>query len=160
MLVRRGEYTAEPLSGWDTLGFRGTCSSGFTLTAEGDAEQILPTPFADILAQTMHPYSHIVWGRCGRASRPTRSTGPGPSCAPRRARRRARRRCRPCAWPRSISVLQEMRHNVAGLTREYQRAARRATARGVQRLRLRHPHQQPQALQFAADRRHRRPGAC
>ncbi len=61
VLVRRGEYTAEPLSGWDTLGFRGTCSSGFTVTAHGRAEQILPVPFADILAQTMHPYSHVVW---------------------------------------------------------------------------------------------------
>ena len=61
VMVRRGEYTAEPLSNWDTLGFRGTCSSGFTVTAHGKADQILPTPFADILAQTMHPVSHIVW---------------------------------------------------------------------------------------------------
>ena len=35
VLVRRGEFTAAPLSGWDTLGFRGTCSSGFTLSARG-----------------------------------------------------------------------------------------------------------------------------
>ena len=31
--MRRGDYQAEPLSTWDTLGFRGTCSSGFTVTA-------------------------------------------------------------------------------------------------------------------------------
>ena len=62
VLVRRGEYTAVPLSNWDTMGFRGTCSSGFTLAARGHSNQIIPEPFADILSQTMHPYSHIVWG--------------------------------------------------------------------------------------------------
>lgn len=53
--------TLEPLSGWDTLGFRGTCSNGFELTAEGDVEQILPVPFDEVLSRTMHPFSHIVW---------------------------------------------------------------------------------------------------
>ncbi len=62
VLARKDSYTLEPISGWDTLGFRGTCSSGFVLTASGSAEQVLPTPFAEILSQTMHPYSHIVWG--------------------------------------------------------------------------------------------------
>ncbi|MEJ2392817.1 MAG: acyl-CoA/acyl-ACP dehydrogenase [Gammaproteobacteria bacterium] len=62
VLVKKGEYTLEPISGWDTLGFRGTCSSGFVLSSSGSPEQILPTPFSDILSQTMHPYSHIVWG--------------------------------------------------------------------------------------------------
>jgi acyl-CoA dehydrogenase len=51
----------EPLSGWDTLGFRGTCSNGFELKAEGNVEQILPTPFDEVLSRTMHPFSHIVW---------------------------------------------------------------------------------------------------
>jgi acyl-CoA dehydrogenase len=46
---------------WDTLGFRGTCSLGFDLTADGDAEHVLPVPYADISAQTMLPVSHIVW---------------------------------------------------------------------------------------------------
>lgn len=62
VLVKKGEYNLEPLSGWDTLGFRGTCSSGFVLTSSGSAEQILPEPFSDILSQTMHPYAHITWG--------------------------------------------------------------------------------------------------
>jgi len=61
VLARKGGFGLEPISGWDTLGFRGTCSSGFILTAEGPAEQLLPAPFADILGRTMHPYSHIVW---------------------------------------------------------------------------------------------------
>ena len=62
VLARKEDYQLEPISGWDTLGFRGTCSSGFVLTAKGSAAQIVPEPFANILSQTMHPYSHIVWG--------------------------------------------------------------------------------------------------
>jgi len=57
----RGTCQLELLSGWDTLGFRGTCSSGYVLTGSGPAEQIQPAPFADILAQTMHPHAHILW---------------------------------------------------------------------------------------------------
>lgn len=52
----------EPLSTWDTLGFRGTCSSGYTVKTSGSAEQILPEPFADVLAQSMHPTAHATWG--------------------------------------------------------------------------------------------------
>jgi acyl-CoA dehydrogenase len=62
VVVHRGETELEPLSGWDTLGFRGTCSLGFVLRGAGDAAQILPEPFADVLARTMHPFSHMVWG--------------------------------------------------------------------------------------------------
>lgn len=52
----------EPISTWDTLGFRGTCSSGFAIKCRGNVEQILPVPFADILAQSMHPSAHCTWG--------------------------------------------------------------------------------------------------
>ncbi len=62
VLARKEGYRLETVSGWDTLGFRGTCSSGFVLSASGSVEQVLPVPFAGILSQTMHPYSHIVWG--------------------------------------------------------------------------------------------------
>lgn len=61
VLVRRQDCTLQPLSDWDTLGFRGTCSLGFALHAKGSAEQILPVPYADIHAKTMHPFSHSVW---------------------------------------------------------------------------------------------------
>lgn len=61
VLVRKQDCVLKPISGWDTLGFRGTCSSGFTLTAEGLAAQILPVPYAEIHSKTMHPFSHIVW---------------------------------------------------------------------------------------------------
>lgn len=61
VLVRRGDYELTKLSGWDTLGFRGTCSEGFVLKSQGRAEQILPQPYADIHRRTMHPFSHVVW---------------------------------------------------------------------------------------------------
>jgi acyl-CoA dehydrogenase len=53
--------TLTPLSGWDTLGFRGTCSLGFTLEAAGDAALILDDPFGDISSQTMLPTAHLLW---------------------------------------------------------------------------------------------------
>jgi acyl-CoA dehydrogenase len=61
VLVRRADRTLERRGNWDTLGMRGTCSLGFLLQAEGDGAQILPAPFAEIAAQTMHPVSHILW---------------------------------------------------------------------------------------------------
>jgi acyl-CoA dehydrogenase len=126
VLVQRRDCTMEPLSGWDTLGFRGTCSSGFTLTAQGSAEQILPVPFADILSQTMHPFSHIVWS----------SLWSGIAAdAVNRAREfvRAEARKTPGETPPSAlrlaevdGVLQEMRHNIAAHTREYHELFTRA----------------------------------
>ena len=62
VLVRREDYTLKPLSNWDTLGFRGTCSLGFVLCSAGHVEQILPAPYASIHSTTMHPFAHIVWG--------------------------------------------------------------------------------------------------
>ncbi|WP_205474958.1 acyl-CoA dehydrogenase family protein [Nocardioides sp. SYSU D00038] len=53
--------TLTPLSGWDTLGFRGTCSLGFTLEATGPADLVCATPFGDISSATMLPTSHLLW---------------------------------------------------------------------------------------------------
>ncbi len=119
VLIRRGEYTTEPLSTWDTMGFRGTCSSGFTLTAQGTVEQILPTSFTEILSETMHPYSHIVWGALWSGIA---------ADAINRARSfvRVEARKTPGETPLSAirlaevdQLLQEMRHNVYSLAREY-----------------------------------------
>jgi acyl-CoA dehydrogenase len=55
------DYTLEPLSAWDTLGMRGTCSSGFTLKAKGEAAQILPVAYDKIHSQTMTPVAHLSW---------------------------------------------------------------------------------------------------
>jgi acyl-CoA dehydrogenase len=44
----REDYTLERLSGWETLGMRGTCSSGFRLVARGRPEQVLAARYSDI----------------------------------------------------------------------------------------------------------------
>ena len=61
VLCRAPGLTLEPTSGWDTLGFRGTCSLGFRLVAEGEAELVLDDAYGDISSQTMLPVSHILW---------------------------------------------------------------------------------------------------
>jgi acyl-CoA dehydrogenase len=61
VLCRRDATTLTETSGWDTLGFRGTCSLGFRLEATGPLDDVLADPFADIAARTMLPTSHIVW---------------------------------------------------------------------------------------------------
>jgi acyl-CoA dehydrogenase len=61
VLVRKGDYTLTQTSSWDTLGMRGTCSPGFKLEAAAPEEQIVPGSFADSSAQSMVPYSHILW---------------------------------------------------------------------------------------------------
>ena len=61
VLVRRQDFTLKTTTTWDTLGMRGTCSPGFRLESAGRQEQIVPGAFADSSAQTMVPYSHILW---------------------------------------------------------------------------------------------------
>ncbi len=119
VLARRGSFTMEPLSTWDTLGFRGTCSSGFTLTSEGPIDHIVPAPFAEILSQTMHPYSHVVWGSLW--------TGIAADAVHRaRSYVQAEARKTPGEVPISAVrlaetdlLLQEMRNNVRALAHEY-----------------------------------------
>ena len=93
---------------------------GFTLTAIGHTDQILPVSFSEILTQTMHPYSHIVWGALWSGIAMD---------AVNRARSFVRAEARKTPGETPISavrlaevdqVLQEMRHNVKSLTREYQ----------------------------------------
>jgi acyl-CoA dehydrogenase len=55
------DYTLERTQSWDTLGMRGTCSTGFILRAQGAADQILPEPYDRIHAQTMMPVAHLFW---------------------------------------------------------------------------------------------------
>lgn len=63
-------YQLEPILGWQTLGMRGTCSSGFQLKASGNADQVLPDSYALIQAHTMMPVAHLTWGAvwCGIAA--------------------------------------------------------------------------------------------
>ena len=62
LLLEKETCELKEICGWDTMGFRGTCSSGFSLSGSGAMEQVLPVPFATILAETMHPVAHLTWG--------------------------------------------------------------------------------------------------
>jgi acyl-CoA dehydrogenase len=55
------DYLLERTGGWDALGMRGTCSSGFNLLASGCVEQIVPEPYERIHPQSMVPVSHLTW---------------------------------------------------------------------------------------------------
>jgi acyl-CoA dehydrogenase len=61
VLFEKGNYTLAQTGTWDTLGMRGTCSPGAKFAGHGASAQILPGSFADSSAQTMVPYSHILW---------------------------------------------------------------------------------------------------
>ncbi len=61
VLVNQTDASLKATTTWDTMGMRGTCSPGFRLESSGPIEQILPGSFADSAAQTMVPYSHVLW---------------------------------------------------------------------------------------------------
>jgi acyl-CoA dehydrogenase len=61
VLTRKGEMMLEPAGTWDPLGMRGTCSPGYVVRAEFSPEQVLPTPFPRVSAESMVPVSHILW---------------------------------------------------------------------------------------------------
>lgn len=61
VLVRRQDCRLTQTGTWDAMGMRGTCSPGFQLQSQGPEQQILPSAFEEIAAQTMVPYSHVLW---------------------------------------------------------------------------------------------------
>ncbi|HXN36996.1 MAG TPA: acyl-CoA dehydrogenase family protein [Solirubrobacteraceae bacterium] len=61
VLARNEQLTLEPSGTWDPLGMRGTCSPGYVVRATICPEQILPTPFPRVSAESMVPVSHILW---------------------------------------------------------------------------------------------------
>jgi acyl-CoA dehydrogenase len=61
VLVRPEDRRLTQTTSWDTMGMRGTCSPGYRLEAAGPASQVFPMPFAEVLAQSMVPYSHVLW---------------------------------------------------------------------------------------------------
>ncbi len=121
ILLHKEQITLTPMNGWDALGFRGTCSSGFTLSARATMEQILPVPYSTISSQTMLPVSHIVWTSLW--------LGIATSAVSRaRAFIRAEARKSPgkalaasVRLAEVVSVLQGMHANVQDTTREYER---------------------------------------
>lgn len=61
VLFEKGQYELTDIGVWDTMGMRGTCSPGAKFAGRGAAAQLLPGLYADSSAQTMVPYSHILW---------------------------------------------------------------------------------------------------
>lgn len=119
VLVRKGDYKLSQTTTWDTMGMRGTCSPGFKLESSGPEEQIVPGAFADSSAQTMVPYSHILWSALwygiaadavGRAASFVRSAARAkPGTIPPAAGRLAQ----------VSTQLQAMRHNWLSLASEF-----------------------------------------
>ncbi|MDQ6697957.1 MAG: acyl-CoA/acyl-ACP dehydrogenase [Actinomycetota bacterium] len=115
-------FELEQTSEWNTLGFRGTCSDGFILTAEGHTEQILSDPFADISAKTMLPTTHVLWASVwlGIASR---------AVATARTYLRAEARKNPGTMPPAsirvaelVGSLEQLASLVHGAARDYEEA--------------------------------------
>ena len=57
----KSDYALEPLVSWDTLGMRGTASTGYVIRASGEAAQILPDAYEKIHVETMVPFAHLTW---------------------------------------------------------------------------------------------------
>lgn len=64
-LIRAVDFTLEPTSGWDTLGLRGTCSSGLHMTGHVTSDDLFPVSFSDIAngggGQLRHILLSAVW---------------------------------------------------------------------------------------------------
>ena len=114
------DYRLEPTGGWQTLGMRGTCSSGFALKASGMAAQILPVGYDKIHPQSMVPVSHLTWASVW--------TGIAASAVARAqmfvrtAARRAGGQLPPGAaqHTRAVAALRSLRGTVAGALASYE----------------------------------------
>lgn len=61
VVAEKSQLVLEKTGQWDAFGMRGTCSDNFKLTVNAPTEQIFPLPFAEIAAQSMLGYTHILW---------------------------------------------------------------------------------------------------
>jgi acyl-CoA dehydrogenase len=132
VLVNKDQYALEPTSVWDTLGMRGTCSPGFMLRSRGAVEQVVPGTFADSSAQTMVPYSHILWAATWQGIA-------GSAYSRAAAQVRAEARKKPGSIPAAASQLakldaqlQSIKHNWQAVAAEFD--ALRSGPEGLQAL--------------------------
>ncbi len=133
VLVRKEDCKLTQTTTWDTLGMRGTCSPGFRLESEGPEEQIIPGAFADSSAQSMVPFSHILWSALwhgiaadaiARAAAFVRADArKKPGTVPPMAARLAH----------AVTELQAMRHNWLVLATEFDQYASQGDA-GLEEL--------------------------
>ena len=66
----KGDYELEKIKEWDTMGMRGTSSTGYTLRGSAGVEQIIPESYERIHPQSMVPIAHLTWSGvwCGIAA--------------------------------------------------------------------------------------------
>jgi acyl-CoA dehydrogenase len=71
-LFRTEGFTLEDTTGWDTLGLRGTCSSGLHLVGHVTSDDIFPVQFAEVASrgggQVRHVLLTAVWMGLGEAA--------------------------------------------------------------------------------------------
>jgi acyl-CoA dehydrogenase len=117
------DYRLDAIMNWNSLGMRGTCSSGYALKGHGEADQVLPEPYQRIHAHTMMPVAHLTWssvwtgvaaGAVDRAKRFVRS-----------AARNANGQMPPGAMhlTRATATLRALRGIVASALAQYEAAA-------------------------------------
>lgn len=119
VVCRRADTVLERTGTWDTLGFRGTCSPGFLLTATGRADMVLAEDYAVISAKSMLPVSHVLWSHLWLG------IGTGAVDRARRATQKAAR-AKPGTVPPAavrlaevLGVLQQFRELVHGAARRF-----------------------------------------
>jgi acyl-CoA dehydrogenase len=66
----KGDYELEKIKEWDTMGMRGTSSTGYTLRGRGTVDQVIPESYERIHPQSMVPIAHLTWSGvwCGIAA--------------------------------------------------------------------------------------------
>ena len=57
----KDDYSLKRTLGWETLGMRGTCSSGFELKVDCPGDRIFPESHDRIHVQTTTPFAHLCW---------------------------------------------------------------------------------------------------
>lgn len=123
VVLLKQDYMLERQVGWDALGMRGTCSSGFKLVASAAGEQILPVPYEEIHTRTMMPVAHLLWSSAwaGIAAAAVERT----RAFVRKARQRADGALPPGAahLTRANASLQKLRALVANALERFEQAA-------------------------------------
>jgi acyl-CoA dehydrogenase len=61
LALAKDDYSLKRTLGWETLGMRGTCSTGFELKVDCAADRVFPESYDRIHAQTMTPFAHLCW---------------------------------------------------------------------------------------------------
>ena len=61
LALAKDDYSLKRTQGWETLGMRGTCSTGFELKVDCPVDRVFPESYDKIHAQTMTPFAHLCW---------------------------------------------------------------------------------------------------